>query len=163
MVAAEKIKVKYGCCLADLVRDDDVIEAPSVGGREGRRISRQVLAEICEPRMEEILSLVDQELVRSGFKNQIGAGVVLTGGASLLEGAAELGEQIFNMPCRVGYPRNIGGLKDVVNSPMYGTAVGLIVYGAQKEGTEQKFRIRSEPSAFNKILGRMKNWFTDIK
>ena len=97
MISAEKIKVKYGCAMAEMVRNDELIEVPSVGGREPRRLSRQVLAEICEPRMEEILSLVDQELVRSGFKNQIGSGVVLTGGTALIEGCQELGEQIFNM------------------------------------------------------------------
>ncbi|EPR44444.1 cell division protein FtsA [Desulfovibrio sp. X2] len=162
MVAAEKIKVKYGCALAEMVRSDEVIEVPSVGGREARRLSRQVLAEICEPRVEEILTLVDQELVRSGFKNTVAAGVVLTGGTSLIEGCQELGEQIFNLPTRVGYPQNVGGLKDVVNSPMYATAVGLLMYGAQKEGVEQRFRIRDD-NVFNRILGTMRKWFTDIK
>ncbi|QJT08855.1 cell division protein FtsA [Oceanidesulfovibrio marinus] len=161
MVAAEKIKIKYGCALAELVKSSDTIEVPSVGGRDARRLSRQVLAEICEPRVEEMLSLVDQELVRSGFKNQIGAGVVLTGGTSLIEGMQELGEQIFNMPTRVGFPSGVGGLKDVVNSPMYATAVGLLMYGAEKEGMEHKFRIR-DANVFNRILSRMRKWFSDI-
>lgn len=161
MVAAEKIKIKYGCALAELVKSSDTIEVPSVGGRDARRLSRQVLAEICEPRVEEMLSLVDQELVRSGFKNQIGAGVVLTGGTSLIEGIQELGEQIFNMPTRVGFPSGVGGLKDVVNSPMYATAVGLLMYGAEKEGMEHKFRIR-DANVFNRILSRMRKWFSDI-
>ena len=162
MVAAEKIKVRHGCALAEMVRSDEVIEVPSVGGREARRLSRQVLAEICEPRVEEILTLVDQELVRSGFKNGVAAGVVLTGGTSLIEGCQELAEQIFNLPTRVGYPQNVGGLKDVVNSPMYATAVGLLMYGAEKEGVEQRFRIRDD-NVFNRILGTMRKWFTDIK
>ncbi|MBZ2173562.1 cell division protein FtsA [Nitratidesulfovibrio sp. SRB-5] len=161
MVSAEKIKVKYGCAMADLVRNDDLIEVPSVGGRDPRRLSRQVLAEICEPRMEEILSLVDQELVRSGFKNTIGAGVVLTGGTALIDGCQELGEQIFNMPTRIGYPRNVGGLRDVVNSPKFATAVGLLRYGAEKEGLELKFRIR-DGNVFNRVLSRMRKWFSDI-
>ena len=161
MVSAEKIKVKYGCAMADLVRNDDLIEVPSVGGRDPRRLSRQVLAEICEPRMEEILSLVDQELVRSGFKNMIGAGVVLTGGTALIDGCQELGEQIFNMPTRIGYPRNVGGLRDVVNSPKFATAVGLLRYGAEKEGLELKFRIR-DGNVFNRVLSRMRKWFSDI-
>ncbi|MFW5733622.1 MAG: cell division protein FtsA [Oceanidesulfovibrio sp.] len=161
MVAAEKIKIKYGCALAELVKSSDAIEVPSVGGRDARRLSRQVLAEICEPRVEEMLSLVDQELVRSGFKNQIGAGVVLTGGTSLIEGIQELGEQIFNMPTRVGFPSEVGGLRDVVNSPMYATAVGLLMYGAEKEGMEHKFRIR-DANVFNRILSRMRKWFSDI-
>jgi len=162
MASAEKIKVKYGCALAEMVPKDDVIEVMSVGGREPRRLSRQVLAEICEPRVEEMLALVDQELIRSGMKNQIGAGVVLTGGTALIEGIQELGEQIFNLPTRIGYPDKVGGLKDVVNSPMYATAVGLLMYGAEKEGVEQRFRIRDE-NVFNRILGRMRKWFVDVK
>ena len=111
--------------------------------------------------MEEILTLVDQELTRSGYKNLISAGVVLTGGGALLDGCQELGEQIFNLPTRVGYPRNIGGLKDVVNSPKFATAVGLLCYGADKEGGEKKFRIRDE-NVFDRVLSRMKKWFVDI-
>ena len=162
MASAEKIKIKYGCALAEMVPKDEVIEVMSVGGREPRRLSRQVLAEICEPRVEEMLALVDQELIRSGWKNQIGAGVVLTGGTALIEGIQELGEQIFNLPTRIGYPDKVGGLKDVVNSPMYATAVGLLMYGAEKEGVEQRFRIRDE-NVFNRILGRMRKWFVDVK
>ncbi len=162
MAAAEKIKIKYGCCLAETVPADDFIEVPSVGDREPRRLSRQVLAEICEPRVEEILALVDQDLVRSGFKNRVAAGVVLTGGTSLIQGMQELAEQVFNLPTRLGYPRGVGGLKDVVASPMYATAVGLLLYGAEKEGAEQRFRIRDD-KMFNRILGRMRKWFSDIK
>ncbi len=162
MVSAEKIKIKYGCALAEMVGKDDVIEVTSVGGREPRRLSRQVLAEICEPRVEEMLALVDQELIRSGMKNLIGAGVVLTGGTALIEGIQELGEQIFNLPTRIGYPDMVGGLRDVVNSPMYATAVGLLMFGAEKEGVEQRFRIRDE-NVFNRILGRMRKWFVDVK
>ncbi len=161
MAAAEKIKIRYGCALADMVKNDEVIDVMSVGGRDSRALSRRVLAEICEPRMEEILTLVDQELTRSGFKNMIGAGVVLTGGTALIEGCQELGEQIFNLPTRVGFPKHVGGLRDVVNSPMYATAVGLLLYGAEKEGMEHKFRIR-DAHVFNRILGRMKKWFSDI-
>ena len=162
MASAEKIKIKYGCALAEMVPKDDVIEVMSVGGREARRLSGQVLAEICEPRVEEMLALVDQELIRSGMKSQIGAGVVLTGGTALIEGIQELGEQIFNLPTRIGYPDKVGGLKDVVNSPMYATAVGLLMFGAEKEGVEQRFRIRDE-NVFNRILGRMRKWFVDVK
>ncbi|MDQ7033029.1 MAG: cell division protein FtsA [Desulfonauticus sp.] len=161
MAAAEKIKVKYGCALAELIQDDEIIEVPSVGGRPARKLSRQVLAEICEPRMEELLALVDQELTRSGFKKSIAAGVVLTGGAALIEGIQELAEQIFNVPTRVGAPIGVGGLKDMVNTPMYATAVGLLRYGADKQHQGNKFRIR-EKNVFNKVLARMKKWFTDI-
>ena len=162
MAAAEKIKIKHGAAIAEMVRPDEYIEVPSVGGREPRRLSRQVLAEICEPRMEEILTLLDQELVRSGLKNMIGAGVVLTGGTALIQGCQELGEQVFNLPTRIGYPRNVGGLKDMVNSPKFATAMGLLRFGAEKEGMEQKFRIRSDGNVFNSILSRMKKWFSEI-
>ncbi|MFW5488223.1 MAG: cell division protein FtsA [Desulfovibrio sp.] len=162
MSAAEKIKIRYGCALADMIQTDERIEVPSVGGREPRSLTRHVLAEICEPRVEEILTLADQALIRSGFKDTIGAGVVLTGGSALVEGIQELGEQIFNLPTRIGYPMGVGGLKDVVNSPMYATAVGLLMYGAKKLGSEQSFRIRDN-NMFNRILGKMRNWFTDVK
>jgi cell division protein FtsA len=161
MSSAEKLKERHSCALADMVQSNEVIEVPSVGGREPRRVSRQVLAEICEPRVEEILSLVDQELVRSGYKSMIGAGVVLTGGTSLTEGIAELGEQVFNLPTRIGYPRGIGGLKDVVMNPKYSTAVGLLLYGAKKQKGDHRFRIR-EKGVFNRILARMRKWFSDI-
>jgi cell division protein FtsA len=161
MAAAEKIKLKYGCALTDLIQEDEIIEVPSVGGRPPRRLSRHILAEICEPRMEEMLALVDQELIKSGYKKTIGAGVVLTGGASMIEGMQELAEQIFNLPTRIGYPVEVGGLKDVVNSPMYATAVGLLMYGAEKESSGQRFRIR-DTRVFNRILSRMRKWFEDI-
>lgn len=164
MAAAERIKRRYGCALTDLVRDDEYIEVPSVGGRESRRLSRRVLAEICEPRMEEILRLVDQIIVRSGYKDMIGAGIVLTGGASLIEGCRELGEEVFNMSTRIGYPRNVGGLKDVVNNPKFSTAVGLLRYGAEKEMSGQKKfpTSRNETGIFESVLKRMKKWFADI-
>ncbi len=163
MASAESIKVKYGCAMVDLVQQDEVVELPSVGDREARPLSRRILAEICQPRMDEILSLVDQELTRSGYKNLAGAGVVLTGGTALIEGCQELGEQIFNLPTRIGYPRNVGGLRDVVNSPKYATAVGLLCYGSKKEGgrSDGGFRIRDE-NIFHRLLGRMKKWFVDI-
>lgn len=164
MAEAERIKRRYGCALTDLVRNDEYIEVPSVGGRESRRLSRRVLAEICEPRMEEILRLVDQIIVRSGYKDMIGAGIVLTGGASLIEGCRELGEDVFNLSTRIGYPRNVGGLKDVVNNPKFSTAVGLLRYGAEKETSGQKKfpTSRNETGIFESVLKRMKKWFADI-
>jgi cell division protein FtsA len=161
MLAAEKIKIKYGCALTDIVQRDEIIDVPSVGGREPRQVSRRVLAEICEPRVEEILALVEQDLTQSGYKNMIGAGIVLTGGTALLDGMAELGEQIFNIPTRIGYPQDVGGLKDVVMSPMYSTAVGLLMYGARKENVDQRFRIR-DTHIFSRILTRMRKWFSDV-
>lgn len=166
MMSAEKIKMDYGCAMADLVTQDDVIEVPSVGGRESRRMSKRVLAEICEPRCEEILALVDQELIKSGFKNMIAAGVVLTGGTVMIEGMQELAEQIFDLPVRIGAPKEgIGGLADEVRSPLHATAVGLLLHGAEEEGLHNKvrpFKIRDD-SGFDRIVSRMKKWFTDIK
>lgn len=163
VAAAEKIKIKYGCALADMVRQDELIEVPSVGGRDPSRVSRQMLAEICEPRMEEILFQANQALERSGYKDMIAAGVVLTGGTALIEGCQELGEQIFNAPTRIGYPRNVGGLKDVVNNPKFSTAVGLLRYGAEMEmAGQKKFNTRSESSTFDGLFARMKKWFADI-
>ncbi len=164
MMSAEKIKMDYGCAMADLVTSDEIIEVPSVGGRESRKMSKRVLAEICEPRCEEILALVDQELIKSGFKNMIAAGVVLTGGTVMIDGIQELAEQIFDLPVRIGEPGDgIGGLTEEVTSPMYATAVGLLIHGAEEEGLHKvrPFKIRDD-SGFDRILSRMKKWFTDI-
>ncbi len=164
VASAEKIKIRHGCAVAHMVRPEETIEVPSVGGRPSRYLSRQLLAEICEPRMEEILTLVDQELERSGYKRQIGAGVVLTGGTALIPGCQELAEQVFNLPTRLGYPRRVGVFKDKVNNPKYATAIGLLFYGAEKENSEPEFRdSNNETSVFNDIISRMKKWFVDIK
>ncbi len=163
LASAEEIKVKYSCAMVDLVHNDEFIEVPGVGGRSPRMLSRRMLAEICQPRMEEILALVDQDLTRSGYKHQAVAGVVLTGGTALIDGCQELGEQIFGMPTRIGFPRNVGGLKDVVNSPKYATAVGLLCYGAEKEMGSGTVRFKArDTSLFNDVFKRMKNWFKDI-
>jgi cell division protein FtsA len=111
--------------------------------------------------MEEIFALVDQELVRSGYKKLIGAGVVLTGGGALIQGAQDLAEQVFNVPVRVGFPKGVGGLTDVVKSSMFATAVGLLLYGAEKAGLKRGIRIRDK-NMFNRILTSMKKWFVDI-
>lgn len=164
---AEKIKIRHGCALADLVRGDDVIEVPSVGGVVPRRLSRQVLAEICEPRMDEILTLIDQILYDSGHKQRLGAGVVLTGGSSLLEGCCELAQEIFNMPVRIGYPRNVGGLKDLVNNPKYATAVGLLreayAMAPQMSTVNKQVVDENEPGILSRIVSTMKGWFSDIR
>ena len=157
---AEKIKIKYGCGLTSLIGKDETIEVPSVGGREPRTIRRQLLGEILEPRVEEIFSLIYQEMVRSGYDDLVTSGVVVTGGSSILLGVPEIVEQVFNMPARVGYPDNIGGLKEIVNSPMYATAVGLVLYGANSQQSEKRFRIR-DTNIFNRIVSRMKRWFTE--
>ncbi len=159
MIEAEKIKKKSGCAMASLVDKDETIEVPSVGGRKPRIISRQVLAEIIEPRVEEILSLVQREVVRSGYGDLLASGVVLTGGSSLLNGIADLGEQIFNMPVRIGYPKGISGLVDLVNSPMYATGVGLVLYGSVNGGGA-RFRV-GDGNIFGKVTERFKEIIRD--
>jgi cell division protein FtsA len=157
---AEKIKIKYGCGLTSLIGKEETIEVPSVGGRPPRTINRQLIGEILEPRVEEIFSLIYQEMLRSGYDDLVTSGVVATGGSSLLPGVPEIVEQVFNMPARIGYPSNIGGLKEIVNSPMYATAVGLVLYGANLEKREKRFRIR-DTNIFNRIVSRMRRWFTE--
>lgn len=163
MAEAEKIKQKYGCCLASLVGKDETIEVPSVGGRKPRILSRQLLAEILEPRVEEIFTLVNREIVKSGFEDVIASGVVITGGSTILEGMPELAEQVFNLPVRRGTPQNIGGLVDVVNSPVYATGVGLVVYGSRHvESTTHFPTTQSDDNLFSKVSRRMKEWFSEF-
>jgi len=147
---AEKIKIKYGCGLTSLIGQDETIKVPSVGGREPRTISRKILGEILEPRVEEIFSLIHHEMLRSGYDELVTSGIVITGGSSLLPGVPEIVEQVFNMPARIGYPDNIGGLKEIVNSPMYATAVGLVLYGAKERKRKKEFRIR-DTNIFNPL------------
>jgi len=163
MAEAEKIKQKYGCCLSSLVGKDETIEVPSVGGRKPRILSRQLLAEILEPRVEEIFTLVNREIVKSGFEDVIASGVVITGGTTILEGMPELAEQIFNLPVRRGAPQKIGGLVDVVNSPVYATGVGLVIYGSKHIDHTAHFpTTQSDDSLFRKVSRRMKEWFGEF-
>lgn len=164
MAEAEKIKQKYGCCLAALVGKDETIEVPSVGGRKPRVLSRQLLAEILEPRVEEIFSLVNREIVRTGYEDKIASGIVITGGSTILEGMPELAEQVFNLPVRRGLPQNIGGLVDVVKTPVYATGVGLVVYGSKNidKGPGPFPPGQSEDSVFRRVTQRMKEWFGEF-
>jgi len=160
MAEAEKIKQAYGCCLTSMVGKDETIEVPSVGGREARILSRQLLAEILEPRVEEIFSLVNREIIKSGYGDLIASGVVITGGSAILPGMPELAEQVFNLPVRRGNPLDIGGLTDVVNSPIYATGVGLVKYGSQNTKV-QNFKI-GEKNVFERVSQRMKEWFSEF-
>ena len=160
MNEAEKIKIKYGCAYTPLISPDDSIEVPSVGGRTPRKVSRQILGEIIEPRVEEIFRLAHREIIKSGYEDLLAAGIVLTGGTVIMEGITELGEQVFNMPIRRGYPIGIGGLTDVVNSPLYATGVGLVVYGS-KNRSERVFK-KSEGNIFGKVARGVKRWFVEF-
>ena len=158
---AERLKKRFGCAMASMVDKDETIEVPSVGGRKNRILSRQTLAEIIEARTEEILSLVHGEIIRSGYKSVLAGGVVLTGGSSILEGIPELGEQIFNLPVRRGDPIGISGLMDLVNSPMYATGVGLVLFGSKNE-RPSLFPPLAEHGVFDTTMRRMKHWFGEF-
>ncbi len=160
LAEAEKIKKKYGTCIASSIAGDDTIEVPGMGGRKPRKLPRQILGEILEPRMEEIFTLVQREVFRAGMENLINSGIVVTGGTSLLDGVTDIAESVFNLPTRQGKPQGISGLVDVVNNPMYATGVGLVLYGAKNQ-TEKKFRIR-DANIFNRVMNRMKRWFRDV-
>ncbi len=160
LTEAEKIKKKYGTCMARNISSEENIEVPGMGGRKPRKLPRQILGEILEPRMEEIFTLIKREILKSGLENVITSGVVLTGGTSLLDGVVEIAESIFDLPTRLGKPRGISGLVDVVNNPMYATGVGLVLYGARNQ-PQKKFRIR-DTNIFNRIMTRMKRWFKDV-
>ncbi len=156
---AERIKKKFGVASARYLSSDDVLTVPSVGGRKPREISRKILCEIIEPRVEEILSLARQEISKAGLEGEIPSGVVLTGGASALDGICELAEEIFESPVRLGMPTRVGGLQDVVRSPMYATGVGLVQFGfGQRPEPASRFRIRDD-SIFGRVKQRMRDWF----
>jgi cell division protein FtsA len=153
---AEEIKIKYACALASLAGENETIQVPSVGDRQDRSLSRQALAEVVEPRYEELFNLIQAELRRSGFEHLIAAGIVLTGGTSKMEGVVELAEEIFHMPVSIGKPRCFSGLADIVRNPVYATAVGLLQYGSfQAPGLG---RVKSKNDS-ESLLGRVKQWF----
>lgn len=128
---AEALKIASGCALIQKVRRDELVELPGVGGRQPRPIRRQYLSEIIEPRAEEIFALLRKEVLRSGYEEMLGAGIVLTGGGSLLDGLVELGERVFQMPAKRAVPIGVGGLAELVAGPEFATAVGLVIYGAR--------------------------------
>ncbi|MGE5172372.1 MAG: cell division protein FtsA [Betaproteobacteria bacterium] len=151
---AEKIKIKYGCALSSLVKHEETLDVPSVGGRPPRLLSRQILCEIIEPRVEELFGMIQQRLKKTGFEDMFASGVVLTGGTALMEGVQDAAERYLSLPIRRGTPRNIGGLMDVVNSPIYATGVGLVIYGAEnQQESPHKFRSSGTVSRFWKWLG----------
>ncbi|RKZ71071.1 MAG: cell division protein FtsA [Gammaproteobacteria bacterium] len=151
---AEDIKVQYACALTQLANAEETIDVPSVGERPSRRLARQTLAEVVEPRYEELFTLVQAELRRSGFEDLIAAGVVLTGGSSKMEGVVELAEEIFHMPVRLGMPQHVAGLVDVVKNPIYSTGVGLLLFGRKQ--MQEGF---SPLKANGGLWERMKSWF----
>ncbi|MBF0281284.1 MAG: cell division protein FtsA [Zetaproteobacteria bacterium] len=159
---ADKLKMKHGACMVNKVPPNDVIEVPCVGGREPQSIQRQVMAQILEPRVQELFEMVREELERSGFRDRIAAGIVLTGGSSLLEGIVELAEDNFdNMPIRVGPPIGIGGLQDVVSNPEFATSTGLILYGQRykHQRNNNKRASGKETQKKDSTVKRILQWF----
>ena len=154
---ADEIKIKYACALRQLANTDESIEVPGVGDRSPRKLSRQTLAEVVEPRYDELLTLVQAELRKSGFEDLIAAGIVMTGGSSKMEGVVDLAEEIFHMPVRLASPQHVSGLADVVNNPIYATGVGLLLYGAQHQSSGTHYF--SKQGGVKDIWDRMKNWF----
>jgi cell division protein FtsA len=154
---AEEIKIRYACALSQLANPDETIEVPSVGDRPPRRLARQTLAEVVEPRYEELFQLIREELRRSGFEELMAAGIVLTGGSAKMEGAIELAEEVFHMPVRLGVPQFIEGLSDVVRNPIHATGVGLLLYS--KQMLEAKAEASASKLGFGNTFERMKSWF----
>lgn len=158
---AESIKRKFGCALARMVNTEESIEVPSIGDRKPRSLARHLLSEIIEPRVEELFTLVNREIVRSGYEEQISAGIVLTGGTSIMEGMTELAEDIFNKPVRRGLPTGVGGLTDVVASPIYATAVGLVLWASHAH-KDPLNRPVEEPGGMGKMFQRLREWMGDM-
>ncbi|MDR3478530.1 MAG: cell division protein FtsA [Gammaproteobacteria bacterium] len=153
---AEDIKLRHACALQDLADTNQMIDIPTVGDRPGRHLSKRALAEVVEARYEELFTLVATEIRRSGLEDLIAAGIVLTGGASKVEGAVELAERIFKAPIRIGTPQFVTGLTDVINNPVYATGVGLLLYGMQQRDTQRETLTQQN---FKGLWSRMRSWF----
>lgn len=164
---AEKIKIQYGCAMASLVKEDETIEVPAVGDGKPRVVARKILAEIVEARVEEMFSMIQAEINKSGYADLLAAGIVLTGGTTLLQGMVDLGDFLFEIPLKRGLPIRLGGLKEVVHSPKYSTAVGLLKYGADQwvKGTQPPSLAQSfmgEDGVLGRFGGSVKNWMKDL-
>jgi cell division protein FtsA len=155
-VEAEKIKQRWGCATNEMVDPEEEIEVPSVGGRAARKLSRRILCEIIEPRVEEMFLLVQREIAKTGYEEMLASGAVITGGTTILDGMPEFGEELLGLPVRRGLPRGIGGLVDVVRSPKFATSVGLVLHGARQHQPGGRARIRSDRAG---IGSRVKDWF----
>jgi cell division protein FtsA len=155
---AEDIKIKYACALSQLANSDETIEVPSVGDRPPRRLARQTLAEIVEPRYEELFGLIRDELRRAGLEEQVATGVVLTGGSAKMEGAVELAEEVFHMPVRLGVPQFVSGLAEVVSNPIHSTGVGLLLY-AKANLDAQRMEVPLLAGGVKHMFERMRTWF----
>jgi cell division protein FtsA len=156
---AEEIKIQHGSASDSVIENDETIEVTCMGGRQPRKVSRKFLCQIIQSRTEEIFTLVHKEIIRSGYRELMASGVVLTGGTSLLEGITEIGERILDLPMRVGYPNTVGGLSEIVKNPMYATAVGLLLYG-RNNVSDSNYK-NGDKNIVTKVAKGMKNWFTE--
>jgi cell division protein FtsA len=156
---AEKLKIEHACALIDMVDKDEILEVASVGNRKAQKIPRKTLAEVCEPRYEELFMLARNELRRSGFEDLVASGIVITGGASQIDGGVELAESVFQVPVRLGVPENVTGLVDVVKNSIYATGVGLLLHGHQQQSDPNVASFKSKKGKGRGLFGRMKSWF----
>lgn len=161
LAAAEQLKQRYGCVETGLTNGNDTLEVPSVGGRNPRSVSRQVLCEIIEPRLEEVFHMVQREIAKSGYENHLVSGFVMTGGSTLLPGFIQMAERTFNLPVRQGTPVNVTGLGDVVSSPIYATGTGLLLHGLRQQD-RPPIRMRNNEHLFHKVRDRMTDWFKEF-
>lgn len=159
LTQAEIIKKEFGGTLPENTSDSEMVEVPSVGGRDTFRVSRKMIASIIEPRVQEILGLIKNKLDSSGYQGVLPGGVVLTGGTALTEGIAELAAKILQKPVRIGYPEGVGGLADVIHSPVYATGVGLLLYGAKRS---QDVSDHDEGLSLKGVVGKVRKWIQDL-
>lgn len=159
---AEAIKIEHGCALKSMIPKNQTIEVPSTGDREPRTMSLDMLGTIIEPRMEELFMLAKQELEKNKYLEVLGAGIVLTGGASLLKGSTELAEQVFDMPVKVGYPRGFNGITDIINNPSYSTVLGLVLYGTEAGSGGAQMWSGGRTGVISRTVDGMKKWFKDF-
>lgn len=154
---AERLKNLHGSALTSMIDGDTIIEVPTVGDRKPRKVKQRIMGEILEPRIEEMLIILNQEMIDSSYKDRLNAGVVICGGTALLDHIVDLAEQIFDLPVRIGYPRDIHEAPESINSPQHATGVGLVIY-ASRHASGKKWRVPGK-KAIGGILGMMKNWF----
>lgn len=157
---AERIKQRYGIAKAAMVAGGERVEVPSLAGKAAGSVSRQILCEIIEPRMDEVFHLIRKEIAKSGYEESLASGVVMTGGSTLLPGAVEMAEQIFDMPTRLGVPMHVSGLVDVISSPIYAAGVGLVLHGMKRQ-ERNFFRIRDD-NILSKVRHRMSDWLSEF-
>ena len=158
---AERIKLRYGCAKASMVAEQARLEVPSSAGKPQRTVSRQILCEIIEPRMDEVFQLIRREILKSGYEDYLGSGVVMTGGSMLLPGSLEAAEVAIGCPVRLGTPRHVGGLVDVIANPVYSSAIGLVLYGIKRQ-ERSFFRVREDATILSKVKHRMSDWLSDF-